>query len=109
MKRLLKRRVVGGGPDEVHAAGDNASRIGNDYVLDCIENGWKHGLGLNLAHFQCKSPPMPLKKTERRYFKMIFCSRLKVDRLRACVEDTETGQRRYEVPSVVVVVVVVSR
>ena len=75
-------------------------------MVQALDHALHGGAGLQLAAFVVKQPPRPLLPTEQRYY--VPCRELPSweppypdepeTRMRACVKDTETGRKWYEVP-----------
>lgn len=78
-------------------------RIANMYWLSAVDHSMQAGLGVGLQGFVAASPPGPLGPSESRYF--VRASEVDAsrewdppDRQRACILDSESGQRRLECP-----------
>eukprot|EP00971_Amphidinium_carterae_P339383 6477153-Amphidinium_carterae.1 len=67
-------------------------RANADFLL-ALDHMLFSGTGRGLKAFECKQPPVPLLREERRYWVAMTPGRT-----RACVKNTLTGGKRYEVP-----------
>ena len=97
---LLLREGDAGKTRDPNAQGSKVRRPRNYDVLLALEHALVVGCNLSLATFQYSRPPQPLLRSERRYFSDYEWPYPRGDfaRKRACIEDTYTGCRKWEVP-----------
>lgn len=83
-------------------------RAPNQHVVQAVDHALHGGLGIRLAAFVVHRPPSPLTRTQKRYFIdaadlpgwKAVSSDDPPGRLKACFEDSASGQRWVEVPSI---------
>lgn len=73
-------------------------RKSNKYYGLALDKALQMGAGLSLAEFKCERPLGPLGDSESRYYAEGVATAEGYMEYRACIEDTASGETRYELP-----------
>jgi hypothetical protein len=86
--------------------GPGGARVANKFYIQAYEHGLRGGLGLSFTQFRPAKPVGPLEAWEKRHFtphatsgsKVVFPATDPPGRLRSVIEDTRSGDMRFELP-----------
>jgi hypothetical protein len=75
-------------------------RMANQHFGHALDHAMAASLGISLKEFKPEQRPLPLQRSEVRYFVILPAAEGHAGRRRSCIRDTLTGRRRFEVPEV---------